>query len=562
LSEQEVCRKAFFLCPDKKSGVLEDCRTEKAQEEKAACQRLKETDERKRGACCVQGKLSGDVCKRFGGPDKLPTDCKTRCYDNGKFKRDVKECVRCRGKGGLGANDGNGGKPADKAAKQPFDPARVPDTIKEIASKLNEGGKTCVKRVAAATSKLKTQIQRWYNNNPSQKEEPKEQTEIKALSKVQSEIDETAESSKKLEDEFEDDAEGKAHRAKVDSLGQRLQDKISDANKPSKCGTQFDALKTAVNAIVEEYSNLPAKLKSQRVERVSLKFSETDIGNTDLTDSKSVCKFAGKLVSQLKKAETNHKKRLSAARNLVCKKTGALLKQKLISNLSNCLRKTRRDARASNNAEAQKQANDDASKFDNNTLKRVLKLLDLMKKKCLMKDTPESQPEQVSGVFRESLKTKIKRKKSGALTEAEKQQIAKKFNEAVEKKYPSAMNIETTVTESAGRRRLSARRALAAAVDIETKWDVDTPSKAADDLNVQLGDDFTSDPPEMSSQPTTGSIIEETQAITPIDTNLPDGEGDSTTEKPVNEADAVASTGAQEVAFGATAVICATMWLF
>lgn len=318
---------------------------------------------------------------------------------------------------------------------------------------------------------------------------------------------------------------------------------------------------------MEDYSNLPAKLKSQRVERVSLKFSETDIGNTDLTDSKSVCKFAGKLVSQLKKAETNHKKRLSAARNLVCKKTGALLKQKLISNLSNCLRKARRDARASNNAEAQKQANDDASKFDDNALKRVQKLLDLMKKKCLMKDTPESQPEQVSGVFRESLKTKITRKKSGALTEAEKQQIAKKFNEAVEKKYPSATNIETTVTETAGRRRLSARRALAAAVDIETKWDVDTPSKAADDLNVQLGDDFTSDPPEMSSQPTTGSIIEETQAITPIDTNLPDGEDDSTTKKPVkpvNEVDAVeqASTGAQEVAFGATAVICATMWLF
>merc|ERR1712032_500552 len=136
------------------------------------------------------------------------------------------------------------------------------------------------------------------------------------------------------------------------------------------------------------------------------------------------------------------------------------LKHKLISSLSNCLRKARRDARASNNAEAQKQANDDASKFDNNALKRVLKLLDLMKKKCLMKDTPESKPAQVSGVFRERLKTKIKRKKSGALTEAEKQQIAKKFNEAVEKKYPGATNIKTTVTETAGRRQLSARRAL------------------------------------------------------------------------------------------------------
>jgi len=307
-------------------------------------------------------------------------------------------------------------------------------------------------------------------------------------------------------------------------------------------------------------------LKAQSVERVPLKFSETDLGRTDLKDSKSLCQFAGRLVSQLKKAETNHKKRLSAARNLVCTKTGAVLKRKLISSLSNCLRKAKRDAQISNNADAQKQADDDANKFDNNALKRVLKLLGLMKKKCLMKDTPESKPAQVSGVFREQLKTKIKRTKSGDLTEADKKQIAAKFNSAVEKKYHEAKNIMTKVTETTGRRQLHSRRALAAAVTVVTTWDVDTPSKAADKVDVDLGADFTSDEPELSAQPTSGSI-EVTQTITPIDTNLPDGEGDSPTKNPDNDDQGIdgpqqADTGAQEVAFGATALICATTWLF
>ena len=97
-------------------------------------------------------------------------------------------------------------------------------------------------------------------------------------------------------------------------------------------------MQTAFNTIVEEYSSLPAKLKAKGVKRVSFAFSDTDIGNTDLNDSKSLCKFAGRLVSQLKKAETNHKQRLAEARKLVCIKAGAVLKNKLISNLSNCLR--------------------------------------------------------------------------------------------------------------------------------------------------------------------------------------------------------------------------------
>merc|ERR1719174_2451594 len=484
-----------------------------------------------------------------------------------------------------------------KPAKRPFDPARVKETIKEIASGLNKGGNTCVRRVAQATAKLKTQIQRWRNNNPSQKEEPKEQSATKALSEVQSEIDETTESSKKLEDEFEDDAEGKTHRAKAENFWERLQDKIATANKPKKCGAEFDKLQAAFNAIVDEYSSLPAKLKAKGVKRVSFAFSDTDIGNTDLKDSKSLCKFAGRLVSQLKKAETNHKQRLAEARKLVCIKAGAVLKKKLISNLSNCLRKAYRDAKKSNNDSTKKEAADDADKFDKNSFQRVLKMLRLMKKKCLMKDTPESQPARVAGVFREKLKTTIRRK-AGQLTEDDKKALAEKFNKAVADKYPNAINIETTITDSTSRRRLRPGRALAAAAEVETKWDSDEPSKTTDKVDVTLGNDFSSSEIEASADSNDRDIAV-TETVTPIDTVLPDGEEETTepaakettepaakgttepaakeTTKPVakdatkpagpssvdTKDDAVTvDTGAKEIVFGAAAIICATLCVF
>ena len=119
---------------------------------------------------------------------------------------------------------------------------------------------------------------------------------------------------------------------------------MSETNKPKKCATEFTALMNAYNGIVDEYKGLPAKLKEDGVERVKLSFEETDIGSTDLKDSKSTCGFAKKLVGRLKKAEDYHKKRLGLARGLVCTKTGSLLKNKLASKLLNCLGKSKQEA--------------------------------------------------------------------------------------------------------------------------------------------------------------------------------------------------------------------------
>lgn len=53
-----------------------------------------------------------------------------------------------------------------------------------------------------------------------------EKVEEKQLAQVQTEIDEATESSKELEDEFEDDAEGKAHRDKSASFLNQLKAKV------------------------------------------------------------------------------------------------------------------------------------------------------------------------------------------------------------------------------------------------------------------------------------------------------------------------------------------------
>ena len=353
---------------------------------------------------------------------------------------------------------------------------------------------------------------------------------------------------------------------------------ISDANKPSICGDEFDALKNAFNAIAEDYTNLPTKLKGQGVQRVSFQFSDTDLGSTNLEDSKSLCNFAGRLVSKLKKAGSNHAKRLTAARALVCTEASKVLK--LVSNMNNCLRKARKDAIG--NDAVQSAAYQAALKFDTNTLHSVRRLLYLMKGKCLMKDTPESEPAPVSGVFRETLATTITRN-NGAMTDRDQQLLAKIFNDAVEKKYPSATNIITVFTQN-NRRQLAPRRVLNQGLVAVTTWDLDVPAKASSNFDVALGNDYTSSVPDLSAQPTTGSI-EVTQPMTPIDADLPDGEdeadeapqagdGAQTTgepDEPVSSAPVVepgegveeaTDTGAIEVAVGAVAIVCATGWFF
>jgi len=344
------------------------------------------------------------------------------------------------------------------------------------------------------------------------------------------------------------------------NLWERLEKKISAMNKPKKCGTEFDALKTGYNAIVQQYTDLPFTLKAKGVERVSLKFSDTDFGQTNLQDSKSLCKFAGRLVTQLKKAENNHKTRLQEARKLLCTKAGELLKNKLISNLYNCLRKAKRDAQASNTA-AKQEADDDAKKFDDNTLHRIKKIMSLMKKKCLMKDTVRSDPARVVGAFKGKLSTKIK-KKSGSLTDAEKKVIADMFNAAVAKRNPAATNIVTIITDST-RRQLRPRRALAASADLVSTWDEDTPSGVGDDIIVDLGADFDPAVSLISVQSTTGSI-QGTQPIAPIDDTLPKVPDDTTTIKATTQdaGEKKADTGANEVAFGTAAAMCATLWFF
>merc|ERR1712159_446113 len=408
-----------------------------------------------------------------------------------------------------------------------------------------------------------------------QEEEPLEETDTMEFAEVQAALDETIDNSKQLENLFEDDAEGTAYRRRY--FKEALAGKISDSNKRSICGNEFYALKTAFYAIVDDYTNLPTKLKAQVVQRVPFEFAETDLGSTDLEDSKNLCDFAGNLVSKLKKAESQHKKRLTAARALVCTEASKLLK--LISDMGNCLHKAQKDAAGTEVGEETAYAA--AVMFDQHALQRVMALLYLTKNKCLMKDTLEAEPARVAGMFRETLRTPVTRK-TGALTDDDKEFIAKKFNDAVERKYPSATNIMTVFTqteETHNRRQLEPRRALADGVHAVTTWDLDFPTKTTAYIRVNLGADYVSSEPERSSQPTSGSI-EVTQPMTPIDDNLPDGVDEmtsaATTRDPLRD-EAVSSapteerndnvpeatdTGAIEAAVGAVALVCTTVWFF
>jgi len=322
-------------------------------------------------------------------------------------------------------------------------------------------------------------------------------------------------------------------------------------------------------------------LTTDGVGRVPFDFSDTDIGSTKLKDSKSLCQFATRLVTKMKKAESNHNTRLKKARNLLCTKGGDLLKNKRLTKLFNCLRAAKRKADAGNDDSLKKQANSDISKFDSNAFQRVKKLLSLMKKKCLMKDNDDSEPAPLKDLFTETVQRKIKKKAGGAWTEAEKKQIADKLNEAAGKQF-GATNAKTSFKVST-RRQLRPRRALADVMDVMTTWNSNDLSQASTQAGVvDVGSAFDVTASQLSAQSTSGSI-QGTNAIAPINDQLPAGpsnpvstspSGVSTSPSDVSTSPSGASTspsdvstekadtGTKEVVFGAATVICATLWFF
>ena len=242
---------------------------------------------------------------------------------------------------------------------------------------------------------------------------------------------------------------------------------MSDENKPKNCRAEFNALQKAYNTIADDYTNLPTKLKNDGVERVELSFEETDIGSTDLTDSKSMCTFAQKFVISVKKVGDFHKKRLQAARELVCTKAGGILKAKLTSKLVNCLITAKSDANQDNDATAKTDVQNDIDKFNENGLKSVSKLFLMIKDKCLMKDTANSQAARVAGMFKSKLKASIKTKTGDALTLIEIQSLAGTISDAVIRKFPNAKNIITTFKSlETARPDTNTNRAITAPVTI------------------------------------------------------------------------------------------------
>merc|ERR1712224_370502 len=254
-----------------------------------------------------------------------------------------------------------------------------------------------------------------------------------------------------------------------------------------------------------------------------------------------------------------------------CTAAGGLLKKKLIVNLYNCLRRANDAAQTGNSTSP---IRNDIAKLVSTSFKRVTKLLSMMKRKCLIKDTANAKPARVTGVFKEQFKTKIKRSAAGALTPQEKADIAKKVADAVKKARPDATNVVTTVDDTT-RRQLRPGRALAANdADVTTSYDVDTPSQPGSSVTLNLaGTNFaTVGQPTISANPTTGSLTTPTPIT--INTQLPTGAGtgtgttggsgvttggsDTTPPAPTEAVD----TGAKQFAFGTAAVICASMWFF
>lgn len=305
---------------------------------------------------------------------------------------------------------------------------------------------------------------------------------------------------------------------------------MSDANKPQNCAAEFTTLQKAYNKIVNDYTNLPTMLKNDGVERVEFGFEETDIGSTDLTDSKSMCAFAQKLVTSLQKTEGFHKKRLEAARYLVCTKVGAMLKAKMTSKLVNCLVQAKREAYQAGDSNAIASIQNDIDKFNKNGLKRISKLFLVMKDKCLMKDAANSQGTRVLSVFKSTLKASVRKKAGGVMAWGEKVAIAEVVNYAVSVHVPDAKNIVTNfkTEETDDPHHPGLHQASGTILDFVTTYDLDAPGTVGEILNISYGADYEIYPGEAEIEPISASVAV-TGNFQPIDTQVPSGHEQTTT---------------------------------
>lgn len=462
------------------------------------------------------------MCQEFGSVDALPADCETSCVENGELLLTF-DCIRCRGVAGLRLE----GLGEDLQAGLPFDPSRVSETINEIVAGLNQDGEQCLTRVAESVSLMRTRLKRWRDDNPSQEEENPDELVIKSVADIQAELNDMAESSARLEDEFAADEAGEAFRANIENAPGLLQERISDDNRPNACAAEFDALKESYNGIVDEYAALPQRLQEQGVERVSIGFEDTDIGSTDLTDGSSVCGFAQNLADKLKTAADNHKIRLEEAQQVVCLRAGEMIKSGKLNDVTTCLRDAKQAADESGDAAAQQAIADDIAAFDNNGFENIDNLVRLMANKCLMRETEESPLTRIENFFKGRLSTVVAKNDGSELTNDEMGAIATRISTAVQDQHPNARNIETTFGDTtAGRRQLRPRRLNIA---VMTSYDMFGPPMASRyvdnvDLGADLDNAFTLDVAEDSFDVSPASVAM-TAPIANIDTELPTGEG-------------------------------------
>merc|ERR1712025_322821 len=137
-------------------------------------------------------------------------------------------------------------------------------------------------------------------------------------------------------------------------------------------------------------------------------------------------------------------------------------------------------ANQGNDATAKTDIQNDIDKFNKNGLKRVSTLFLMMKDKCIMKDTENSQAARVVGMFKSKLTVHIEKKSKcgNDLTLTEMEEIANAIIAAVLEQHPHATNIVTNfkITE----------RGTECNVEAETTYDLDTPGPVDEDVTIVL----------------------------------------------------------------------------
>lgn len=283
--------------------------------------------------CCLDGRLPETLCKsKYGLKDRLPDRCVSKgpvVIDNSLGVEANLEKIACR----VLPSDDKNAKTDETQKKMKQDPRRDNDLVSDKIKDLTSNGKRCVENLQLSINAIKTLTSQW-RGDPTAKIADLSVLKQQSIAEVFEDATQAAIAAQKIQDSFSAD--------NIDTTtNELLPANEVDNNKPPQCQDEWKSFKDQLRDVIANFKLLPDRFKNINLQATKIAFSSLDMGSIVWSESKNVCEFAEKLVSDIKKVKSQLDRKLNMVRKDLCEEAGKIVVGSIVGDLAICIRQAR-----------------------------------------------------------------------------------------------------------------------------------------------------------------------------------------------------------------------------